>query len=488
VLYTPSDSLSLLVSGNYSSEKGNGTADVFYPYVNSSNPWQNSFYPSDAGGIDRQNAGVNARLQWDFGPATLIYIPAYTKLDDNSQALQSGGIATYRLDSVANSQELRLVSNNGIPKAGQVQWLAGIFWYKEEQSYYLNIQAPFIPFTRAPLALVDNQDYPSISTESRAVYGQATYGILDWLRAVGGIRYTHDEKHQSGSETTIAAFPPFYGVPLNVEATGGPTNSNVSYKAMLEADVAPKAMVYGGVTTGYHAGGEFVGTSNNTYGPEKISSFETGIKSRWLDDRIQVNLDGYYYDYSDVQTTVIVPPLAVGVFNAKSAKVFGSELDVELLVTHEDKVELTADYEDSRYTDFFIPASFLPSGGTPVPGGTSFAGEPFPLVSKWSGALGYQHTFALPRGASLVAGASSYLRTMYWTTIDQTTPLHRQPGYTNSGLYLTYASVGDKWNISAYVKNLEDHPDATSVITNAVGTFANLSAPRTAGVRFSVSF
>jgi hypothetical protein len=77
---------------------------------------------------------------------------------------------------------------------------------------------------------------------------------------------------------------------------------------------------------------------------------------------------------------------------------------------------------------------------------------------------------------------------MYWTTIDQTTPLHRQPGYTNSGLYLTYESVGDKWNISAYVKNLEDHPDATSVITNAVGTFANLSAPRTAGVRFSVSF
>lgn len=485
-LFTPTDDVSLLVSANYSHEGGNGTADVVYPYKDARHPRDNTYYPTDAGRIDRKNWGVNARLSWDLGPATLVYLPSYMKLVDDSQSLQNGGISDNDLTSKSISQELRIVSNNnGTAKAGELQWLGGLFWYQERQSYHLHIEAPFAPFTHAPLALVDDQVYPHIGTDSEAIYAQGTYGVTDRLRVVAGVRYTRDRKSQEGHETTVAAFPPFYGVPITIQASGGPKDENVSYKLMVEGDLGASAMVYAGVTTGYHAGGEFIGTTNNTYRPEKVTDWEGGIKSRWFDNRLQANLSVYYYDYKDVQTTVIVPPLAVGVFNAKSAQVFGSELQSDILLTGHDTVKLSLAYEDSEYKEFFIPSAYSPSGGTPVPGGRSFAGQVFPLVSKWSGTVSYQHVFDLPNGASLTAAATTYFRTKYWTTIDQR-PDHLQKGYTNSGVYVTYAPDSSRWSLSGYVKNIENHPDPTYVISTALSTFANPSPPRTFGVRLSV--
>ena len=40
--------------------------------------------------------------------------------------------------------------------------------------------------------------------------------------------------------------------------------------------------------------------------PEKVDAFELGFKSQFLDRRVQLNLAGFYYDYSNQQTTQVV--------------------------------------------------------------------------------------------------------------------------------------------------------------------------------------
>jgi outer membrane receptor protein involved in Fe transport len=60
----------------------------------------------------------------------------------------------------------------------------------------------------------------------------------------------------------------------------------------LEKDVAPEMMVYGTVQTGYQQGTfnalPNTPTFSNEVQPEKLVSYTAGIKTRWLDDRLQI--------------------------------------------------------------------------------------------------------------------------------------------------------------------------------------------------------
>ncbi len=488
-LYRPNQDVSLLVTADYYHKGGYGSADVLYPYVNPKTPYQNSYYPSDYGNMDRTDWGLSARLTWDLGPASLTYIPSYQNFRESDQSGQLGALSHDYLTSLAYSQELRIASNDsGEKTAGTLQWLAGLFWYKEDQSYQLNIVQPLKPLTSAPpYMLVDNGNWPSIPTDSYAGYAQGTYSATDWFRLIGGLRYTMDDKSQNGTETVSIA-PPF-GPTIHQVAIGGPTNYNLSYKAMAEADVASNAMLYGGLTTGYHGGGEFDGQSpGNIYGPEKIADYELGVKSRWFDNRLQLNLDGYYYDYRNNQVSVLIPPFTVGETNAKSSEALGTELDLEYKLTQHDKISVSASYEFTDYTDYFVPARYSPSGGTPVEGGVSYDGEPFANTPRFSGTVGYQHNFDLADGSAVTAGVSSYMRSSYWTTTTHVANTYLS-GYSNTAVNLTYISPDGKWTVNAYGRNLENKADPTSV-GNASGPqlYASLSPPRTFGVRVSAKY
>ena len=462
---------------------------MLYPYVNAKNPWQNTYYPADYGAIDRRDWDLSARLTWDLGPAVLTYIPAYQNFRESDQSGQLGALSHDDLSSHAYSQELRIASSDRDEKqAGTLQWLAGLFWYKEDQSYRLDIVQPLKPLSSAPpYLLMDNGYWPSIPTTSYAGYAQSTYSVTNWFRVIGGLRYTVDEKSQNGTER-VAIRPP-NGPKIAQVAVGGPTNYNLSYKAMAEADIAPTAMIYGGVTTGYHGGGEFDGQSPfNQYGPEKVADYELGVKSRWFDNRLQLNLDGYYYDYRGNQVSVVIPPFTVGELNAKSSKALGTELDAEYRLTANDKLTLSAAYELTDYTDYFVASRYSPSGGTAVPGGVSYDGEPFANTPRWSGTVGFQHSFNLADGSVVTAGFSSYARSSYWTTTSHAANTFLS-GYTNSAVNLIFVSPDGSWTVNAYARNLENKADPTSV-GNASGPqlYASLSPPRTFGVRISANY
>jgi iron complex outermembrane receptor protein len=60
--------------------------------------------------------------------------------------------------------------------------------------------------------------------------------------------------------------------------------------------------------------------------PEKLYSYELGMKTEWLDHRIRLNADVFHYDISNLQFSAIVPG-ATKLLNAASAEINGLELD-----------------------------------------------------------------------------------------------------------------------------------------------------------------
>src|SRR3546814_9472712 len=70
-------------------------------------------------------------------------------------------------------------------------------------------------------------------------------------------------------------------------------------------------MLYASVSRGFKGGG-FTGqnstqaTIERTFNPEFAWNYEAGIRSRFLDNRAQVNATLYQMDYSDLQVTTII--------------------------------------------------------------------------------------------------------------------------------------------------------------------------------------
>jgi iron complex outermembrane receptor protein len=487
LLYTPFESLSVLFNLHYDHQGGHGPTDVGYSLapgaVNPNNPWTQNLYPSDAGRLNNEIWGIDGHVVWDAQFATLTYITGFEALNINrSQITQLQALSTFSQVSHAVSNELRVASKNQSGDAGTLKWVVGLFSFNEKQSYDPSINS-------GPLSVVEVE--PSIPDNSRAAFGQATYSITRRLRFTGGIRYTHDYEAQNGTFTEMIG-PNVVQFPIS----GSVTYSNTSWKAGLEADLSDQVMGYASVTTGYHAGGltdsiPAAAPQGNVYRPEHVKDYEAGLKGRWFDNRVQLSSDVFYYDYRDLQVGVLAPPFFPTTYNANKARLMGWELEGNWLITSDDLAGISTIYEDSKYLDYCVPNAFYngsgpittcPSGGT----GYNYASQAFNNVPKWAGNLNYQHTFHLPGGAKLVPALATRFKSRY-TAGNVTEVL---PAYTNSSATLTYAALGDRWNVMAYVRNIENKPDYTSTGTllNPTLDLRTVVPPRTFGIRFALSW
>jgi iron complex outermembrane recepter protein len=125
----------------------------------------------------------------------------------------------------------------------------------------------------------------------------------------------------------------------------------VTWKASLSQELAPKVMVYGSVATGYKGfaydvssgfnparinaslGGTAPGL--NGVGPvkaERSTSYELGLKSRFFDNKIQLNVTGFLTEYNNFQAQSAVtlgtpPALQLVLNNVGKLKTKGVEVE-----------------------------------------------------------------------------------------------------------------------------------------------------------------
>nr|WP_231848788.1 TonB-dependent receptor [Sphingobium sp. SYK-6] len=329
---------------------------------------------------------------------------------------------------------------------------------------------------------------------------------------MGGVRYTWEQKSVEGVNGRIN-FPwdrfPVSNPPGTVLDIGGKrTDKAVNFRAGFEFDIAPASMLYANISTGFKAGGFFADIRPNEYKPEHLTAYQAGIKNRFFDNRLQLNVEGFYWDYKDKQQSYLSITNSGGIGartdNAGKATLYGADFSIVALVTKNDTVSADLSYNHTRYDEFqYTTAQLGPSApltecaigpvepGVPFPRRTiDCSGFPLVRAPKWSGRVGWQHSATLNDGSKLELDVTTQFSSSYYLNNDFTA-YEKTDFYHTTDLTLSWTSAGRGVAITGFVKNLEDK----AVYTGGSQTpalpgyvLATIRAPRTFGGRIRFSF
>jgi len=497
LLWKPSDDFTLHLGADYLHQGGAGGGDKTYgTALATSDPWTCNC----ATNIYRNNKffGAHAQADLDLGFGTLTYLTGYnfSRLDRNGENASTGAPNFFKGKDYTWSHELRLGGDTG-----NLKWVVGLYRFTEDN----NVDFRVFLATNSYLSFIQ----PEVSAKSVAAFGQGTYAVTDRFRVTGGLRYTEDHKARDGGTflTNSAGAITSVVVKNLADAKWNATN----WKIGADFDLTDSSMLYANMATGYKAGGYFDGVGANTYEPEKITSYEAGVKNRFFANRLQLNATAFLYDYKDFQVSavgVIAGQNATVTLNADKARVYGVEFESSLVVTENDRLDATLGWLHAEYTDFVlprgdafannnanaaVPACFKANFTLAAPRSTDFSGCRMARTPEWSLNVGYQHTWAMESGARLVGRVQTHYesgKNLEYHGFAQ----NKQDGFTKSDVSLTYSSADDRWSLQGYVRNIENDdvrtassPNSTTGLsTNGNGEF--YAPPRTFGLRLGVNF
>jgi iron complex outermembrane recepter protein len=169
-----------------------------------------------------------------------------------------------------------------------------------------------------------------------------------------------------------------------------------------------------GFETGFKSGGFFFSNDSQVFQPEEIEAFTLGSKNRLLDDRLQVDVEAFYWRYDDQQVSTIMRDSLgatnLGTRNVGNATMKGIEVETEWLVGDATRLSVDAQYLDATYDDFqyTVPGPAPPLSGCAVtPAGSGFlvdcSGKRAPYAPEWTVNLAAEQAFSLANGGRLVA-------------------------------------------------------------------------------------
>lgn len=295
------------------------------------------------------------------------------------------------------SQEFQLLG-----KGDNWDAVAGLFWFQEKGREVFRQQIGSIQPGAGPGGLVGVvlrpvQSY-SGTIESKAAFGQFSYrpsALGDKFELTGGIRYTHDKKNV----TTVGG------------RQGEDSWSNLSWLASASYKITPDVMGYARVSTGFRAGGIGVRSLNfNPFDPEKVITYEAGLKSELFDRRLRANLAAFYSNYTDLQIVLQnTGPAGTSndTVNAGKARYQGVEAELTAMPVDGLTLSGTLGYTDPRYKQFL----YRPAGGAII----DIKDEAlFAKMAKWNVFASADYQFPPTSIGVFSARASySYLGTRY---------------------------------------------------------------------------
>lgn len=182
---------------------------------------------------------------------------------------------------------------------------------------------------------------------SFGVFANTSTDLATSLRLILGLRYSHDKVGVDGLSTEDGSAEGgilFQGVGATVVALDEARRSNrFTYKAGLEYDLRSHIMAYASVSTGIKSGIYHLDPSIDPgdwryAGPEKLTSYEIGLKNTLFNRMLTLNLSGFYYDYRNRQSSVLfISPFtgafAAAIVNVPKSRVFGVDLDTTIRLT-----------------------------------------------------------------------------------------------------------------------------------------------------------
>jgi iron complex outermembrane recepter protein len=491
--------------------------------------------------------GVNAEIIADTGIGELTVIPAYRRaeLDVNFNGPAFRGGLNREVDEQF-SLEARL---QGKP-LGPVEWLVGGYYFDEsvdgKYSFNQYVVNAFVDFTT--------------KTKSYAAFGRLTANLTDRFRLVGGLRYTHDNKsfiadaptlvqvctvamptgcfggpslptyislaELAASGVTVPTVPGGAGsvaygtagnrlvlAPLTIDQQQ--SFSRVTYRAAVEFDVGPQSLLYASYETGYRSGGFSASLGHEQVRPEYVDAVTVGSKNRFFDNRIQLNIEGFWWKYRDQQISHFGPDSGGNNSffseNIGRATIKGIDVEAQFLIMPTTLLRGNVQYLDSKVNQFTydLRRSFVITGvpsteiypvvGCPYAVATNSAGQSVNRVDcsgqagynapKWSINFGLEQTVNLGDYKVVLNGDMRY-RSRRWVGFDYL-PQQSAPGVTVYDASIQFGPQSEKWSLVGFVRNLSNAN--VPVLTQFASSTGNVlvsqyQPPRTYGIRGIMKF
>ena len=370
--------------------------------------------------------------------------------------------------------------------------------------------------------------YPTVYDRSDAVFGYLAFKLNDTLKLSAGVRNTWDHKTRTGNATLLlpalayplcglgfpapGSCPPF---PLVTPGNGDVSEHQATFHVGLDYSPTPRNLLYAKFDTGYKPGGF---NSNGSapsvnYGPEKVTTIEMGAKNRFLDNKLEFNIDGFYTTYNGYQASQFTSSIsgsASGVFNVGHAKIYGAEAQVVALFGTGGRFDLNAAYVHTKLTTNDGGANSCPAGAPTsdicVVNGTTNAsvditGNQLPNAPHLSFTAGLQQDVPLAGGKLTGRIEGKYSSAFYYSVFNNPNAVGpaafpdaysgadtRSAAYMTGNVQLTFKPAHGGWQVEGYVRNFTNKLVLAHAAENATGAINNyeFQPPLTFGINGSV--
>jgi iron complex outermembrane receptor protein len=301
---------------------------------------------------DFEVSGHAVTASWDINDnLTLKSITGYREfesesLHDGAESYNVSTLVATDADQDQFSQEFLL---SGGTEDGSILYHVGVYYFKEDVIQHeselvsnfgiasainaaLGAGDPIVPPALSDLKPFNTYD---IMNESKAVYAQVTWtpDILEQRLTFDlGARYTEDDRELTWNKPSNA------GTHLAVDASDSVSADSFDPAFTIKYQWTDELHTYFRYAQAYRSGGFDTGAERlQAFDSEELESWEFGLKSQLLDDRLLLNFAVFTHDYKDIQVQFFdpgldpsEPPVKVTV-NAAEASTDGAELEVKFI-------------------------------------------------------------------------------------------------------------------------------------------------------------
>jgi iron complex outermembrane receptor protein len=501
VLFKPVDDFSILLSGeNFHENDNNYAFHYFGPTVAPENALgsllggQSIFTIAAAKGVQpnlrdlysgtdpinhRNGTSFIGTMEWTPENWSIKSITAYhdferfNRDDLDGSNVDMFGQNNYTEHSKSYSEEL--VGNY---KSDRLDALFGAMYFHEELTGEVRVPLTNLGILFGlPADTFNSQNYlqqGTVTIDALGVYAQGTYKFSDSLKLTVGGRFSHEKRLGVGV--------------FDFLATDVSTDKQKAWDAFtptftLNYQASPETLLYATITRGFKSGVINVGSENAVIDPEYVWSYELGVKTSALNNRLQANLSAFYMDYSNLQVGFVNAQSVVSTVNAASARNYGLEAELRAKPAAGLTLELFGTYLNAKYRQFengYYRANFAT---------VSLAGNTLDNAPEFSFRAGanYDLPISIP-GKINLRGDVTWQDRVYFTEFNNADATQAPYALVNAGI--GYTSEDKHWSLDIWGRNLTDHFIFSNNIITAplynsvrVGTVA---PPRTYGVTLGV--
>ncbi|TLZ10822.1 MAG: TonB-dependent receptor [Gammaproteobacteria bacterium] len=509
---------------------------------------------------DIRSDNATLKIDWQLSPqATLTSVTGYDygwwyeKSDDGGLPIfvRLDDPNTYFSSVNAFSQEIRIASHD----TGAFGWLGGLYYARESMHatvqfhFFDGYPSAFVPPPGSPApTLYGFDEYNNFDQlkDSRAVFFNATYALAPTVTLRAGLRYTKDKVTISnfyaleGGLASPGATTAATGTDPNIDATTwwtqtigaspatyaffqtgvapqsqgvvpefGKDTNNVSGKIGLDWKPGEGLLAYASISQGYR-GVAFNGQAYNNPGeltfadPEKLTSYELGLKTELWDRRAVFNVAAFHYDYKNQQflDAFTLPGVGGTLFhtiNAPRARIDGAEFEFRAKATADLEIFSSLGLMSSKYVELTLHQGQCVIGTPPsCTGGVPricCVGNKLIQAPDVNASLGVAW-----RVLHVVAGDlrlfidGNYYGKQYFDAFN--TERDAQGGYGVANARIAFESTGKLgYAVGAWVKNLANREYLAYALnqkdadTGLLGfDYALVGEPRTYGIDVTVRF